>query len=145
MSCECVPVRCDTTLTFREGTMTPEEVRKTLRNETGLLGALIGATDSYEGGAFFTKQAGYIKDSWKRYLSDRANTNDDLADPTKYSDRRMLDALQEELDQIEKYIAVHDRQNEGLEEWITFLECERDILRYLLCMNVKKKKKRKKK
>lgn len=125
--------------------MTPDEVRKTLRNETGLLGALIGQAKSYEGGEFFTKQARYIQESWMRYLSDRANTNDDLADPAKYSDKEMLDALEEELDQIERYICVHDRANDGLEEWITFLECERDILRYLLCKKVKKKSKKRKK
>lgn len=122
--------------------MTPDEVRKTLRNEAGLLGALIGQAKSYDGGEFFTDQAKYIQKSWRRYLSDRASTNDDLANPAKYGDEDLKMALQEELEQIEKYIKVHDRKNEGLNEWIAFLECERDILKYLLGENKKRKKKK---
>ena len=51
-------------------------------------------------------------------------------------------ALQQELEQIEKYIKVHDRKNEGLNEWIAFLECEREILKYLLGEKKKRKKKK---
>ena len=112
--------------------MSANDVRKTLRNEAGLLGAMIGTARAYRGETFFTNQATFIQESWQRYLTDRATTNDQLADPDSCGDEELKAALEAERDQIQRYIDVHDRKNEDLKEWITFLECELDILNHLI-------------
>jgi hypothetical protein len=107
--------------------MTAEDVRKTLRNEIGLLGSLIGMAKSYDGKGqpFFTSDAAEIQTSWIRYLRDRATTNGSLAD---LPDDDLKPTLEAEQEQIQKYIDVHDKSNPDLVEWITFLECEYRLL-----------------
>ncbi len=108
--------------------MTTQEVRQTLGNEVCLLDHMIANVRTFDGTGF-TKQGQFIKDSWERFLGDRRSTNIILQ---KANDADLKSDLEEELDQVEKYIRETADSPNYTEGWRKFLDCERSILEYLI-------------
>ena len=77
----------------------------------------------------FTKQGMFIHNSWVRFLGERRSANVTLQ---KSDDAALKKDLETELVQVEKYIKETDDSPNFTEQWGKFLNCERDILEYLI-------------
>ena len=108
--------------------MTTQEVRETLGNEGELLDHIIACANDFDGSKF-TKQGMFIQKSWVRFLGERRSANVTLQ---KSDDAALKKDLETELVQVEKYIKETDDSPNFTEQWGKFLNCERDILEYLI-------------
>jgi hypothetical protein len=111
--------------------MAVKDVKNTLGNEVEMLDRMIGCVQCVDSRAF-TKQAQYIQKSWGRFLGERRDTSVSLQGLGK---KDLVKDLEAELAQVNAYIDVTSKKKAGYtEHWREFLECERDILKYLLKM-----------
>lgn len=108
--------------------MTVAQVKKTLKNESQLLEHMIKCVQDYEETSF-TKEATYIHKSWGRFLQDRLSASRELQ---KMSDRDFKKNLEAELAQVEWYVRITEKKPQFKEDWPAFLDCECEILRYLI-------------
>ena len=108
--------------------MTTQEVRDTLENEGKLLDHMIKHTESFDGSKF-TNQGKFIHKSWVRFLGERRSANVTLQES---DDAALKEDLEEELAQVKKYVQETVDSPNFCEQWGTFLQCERDILKYLI-------------
>lgn len=108
--------------------MTTQDVRDTLANEADLLAAMIECVEGYDNSGF-TKQAKYIQNSWIRFLGERRSTGLALQ---KKSSGDLKEDLSSERSQVGSYIEATQPKPEYSEEWSKFLQCEGEILDYLI-------------
>jgi hypothetical protein len=113
--------------------MSIKEVEETLDNEVELLQATVEFVRNYPNDKF-TGSGKFIQESWAIFLTQRSDTNQNVAGAgTKQPVGIEID-MEAERTQLEAYIAASDYEPVYSEEWREFFECEKRILEHLLGM-----------
>lgn len=111
--------------------MSADDVRATLAEETIMLDIMIGCLQSVDHNRFSQPMGKFIGASWLRFLRERRHAGVQLQ---KMDDAGLLADLTEERKQIEKYIAQTKGAPPFVEQWESFLRCEKGILDDLIKM-----------
>lgn len=113
--------------------MSIKDVEESLDNEVELLQATVKFVRNYPN-AHFTGAGRFIQESWANFLTQRSDTNQNVAGAGKKPPVGMEKDMEAERTQLEAYIAASDDEPVYSEEWREFFECEKRILDHLLGM-----------
>ena len=113
--------------------MSINEVEETLDNESELLQATVEFVRAYPNDKF-TGAGKFIQESWANFLTQRSDTNKNVAGAGKKPSVGIKTDMEAERVQLEAYIAASDDEPVYSEEWEEFFECEKRILVHLLGM-----------
>ena len=105
--------------------MSIEEVEQTLDNENELLRAMVAFVRCYPND-HFTGPAKFIQESWAKFLTQRSDTNQNVAAVGVKAD------MAAEHEQLEAYITASVDEPVYSEKWREFFECEKSILEHLI-------------
>lgn len=113
--------------------MSTKEVEETLANEVELLRAMVEFVRNYPN-ENFTGSGKFIQESWAKFLTQRSETNMDVAGAGKKAAKGIKKDMKAERRQLKVYITASECKPRYSEEWQEFFECEKRILDHLLGM-----------
>ena len=111
--------------------MSIKYVEETLDNENELLRAMVAFVRCYPKD-HFTGSGRFIAESWARFLTQRSDTNKNVAGSGIKPAVSIETDMKAEHAQLEDYIKASHPEPVYSEEWCAFLKCEQEILEHLL-------------